>query len=819
MTGKNTSTGFLKDVVAYVDVWSASRMEDYSDPFIQQLQDMGAEVSKTLNKQVTHVVFKHGRPSTWKKAQKMGVRIVSVHWVARCKESNERVDENLFPAQNEESKLLHRNKRTHRCMQPRDIPIKTPENDRRLKKKLDKMMEGLISSSPIVSDTSPFVIDEENGVVYSPSLKRSDSMAQRLREMRAQREHLSPTASQMLDSASECNSPLRPPLGESPTLSFLQQLEEEPLDCFSTSHYHSSKKRDEQEKQNCNKKLTMKMTSKAKKQTPPESDTAMVMCNLAGVETHSKVSPIFSRSRRSSVNNIGGKKQSTLESYIDNTCSERKQSSHLKPQTENSGISTELSGSPERPESSLPESLTKTNHKNSKSIQQSNDLQTNSKRLYSKKQTSSGSCFTEIESDGSVTPKPVRKFQHQTSAVLCSADSVADVPNRDVVDGEVFEDYFLPANNALKQKVILFGSTSERLHMPAFDLEDSNKRKGKRSLGKKRKHENIDIKDLLVGSSGPAPETHESRPECLSVATCELPRFEEIKLEASAKKQKTQTRLSSAVLSEGKYKSSIELSPANEKKTSTATSPVSSSAVNVNPQIQNCLETAPDPKHAIEKRPMGLKIVGKENERATDGSIERSPEMSSKPRHMKKDKFMKKNRSLVMTSMPTEKQEVVFQLVRNLGGFTVVDNVCESTTHVVSGSPRRTLNILLGIARGCWILSFEWVLWCLEHRQWVPEEPYELSDHFPAAPICRLQQHLSAGEHQQDLFQHQRPMFVSPHSQPPCNSLTELIQLCGGTVCRSVRQAGIFIGQYNGKKTEGSCSLSEQWILEDCPEV
>lgn len=809
MTGKNTSTDFLKDVVAYVDVWSASRMEDYSDPFMQQLQDMGAEVSKTLNKQVTHVVFKHGRPSTWKKAQKMGVRIVSVHWVARCKESNGRVDENLFPAQNEESKL-HLNKRTHRCMQPRDIPIKTPENDRRLKKKLDKMMEGLICSSPVVSDTSPFVIDEENGVVYSPSLKRSDSMAQRLREMRAQREHLSPTASQMLDSASGCNSP-RPPHGASPTLSFSQQLEEEPLDCFSTSHFHSSKKRDEQEKQNCNKKLKMKMTSKGKKQIPPESDTAMVMCNLASVETHSKVSPISARSRRSLVNNIGGKKQSTLESYKETE--KRKQSSHLKPQTENSGISTELSGSPE---SSLPENLTKNNHKNIRSIQQSNDLQTNRKRLYSKKWTLSDSCFTEIESDGSVTPKPVHKFRRQTSAVLCSADSVGDVPNRDVVDGEVFEDYFSPANNALKQRVILFGSTPERMHMPAFDLVDSNKRKGKRSFGKKRKHENIDIKDLVVGSQCSAPETHESRPECLSVGTRELPRFEEIKLEALAKKQRTQTRLSSAVLSEGKKcKSSIELSPANEKKTSTATSPVSSSAINVNLQIQNCLETASDPKHAIEKRQMGLKIAGKENESTADGSIERSLEMSSKPSHMKKDKFMKKNRSLVMTSMPTEKQEVVFQLVRNLGGFTVVDNVCESTTHVVSGSPRRTLNILLGIARGCWILSFEWILWCLEHRQWVPEEPYELSDHFPAAPICRLQQHLSAGEHQQDLFQQQRPMFVSPNSQPPCNSLTELIQLCGGTVCRSVRQAGIFIGQYNGKKTEGSCSLSEQWIL-DC---
>lgn len=55
------------------------------------------------------------------------------------------------------------------------------------------------------------------------------------------------------------------------------------------------------------------------------------------------------------------------------------------------------------------------------------------------------------------------------------------------------------------------------------------------------------------------------------------------------------------------------------------------------------------------------------------------------------------------------KQQTVIQVVNSLGGFTVVDAVCESTTHVVSGSPRRTLNILLGIARGCWILSFEWV--------------------------------------------------------------------------------------------------------------
>lgn len=56
-------------------------------------------------------------------------------------------------------------------------------------------------------------------------------------------------------------------------------------------------------------------------------------------------------------------------------------------------------------------------------------------------------------------------------------------------------------------------------------------------------------------------------------------------------------------------------------------------------------------------------------------------------------------------------------------------------------------------------------------------------------------------------------MFVSQHSQPPAQSLLELIQLCGGTVCKTVRQAGICIGKYSGRRPEGSRILSEQWVL------
>lgn len=60
-------------------------------------------------------------------------------------------------------------------------------------------------------------------------------------------------------------------------------------------------------------------------------------------------------------------------------------------------------------------------------------------------------------------------------------------------------------------------------------------------------------------------------------------------------------------------------------------------------------------------------------------------------------------------------------------------------------------------------------------------------------------------------------MFVSQHSQPPAQSLVELIQLCGGTVSKTVRQAGICIGRYSGRRPEGCQIVSEQWVLGEMP--
>uniref|UniRef100_A0A669D814 BRCT domain-containing protein n=1 Tax=Oreochromis niloticus TaxID=8128 RepID=A0A669D814_ORENI len=72
-----------KNVVAYVDVWSTDKTGNYSKTFVQQLLEMGAQVSKTFNKQVTHVVFQSGRPATWRKAKKSNVHLVTVLWIRR----------------------------------------------------------------------------------------------------------------------------------------------------------------------------------------------------------------------------------------------------------------------------------------------------------------------------------------------------------------------------------------------------------------------------------------------------------------------------------------------------------------------------------------------------------------------------------------------------------------------------------------------------------------------------------------------------------------------------------------------------------------
>ncbi|XP_064001916.1 microcephalin isoform X1 [Pogoniulus pusillus] len=193
----------LKGVSACVDVWSSNRRENYSKLFEQQLLDMGAKVSKALNKHVTHVVFKDGHLAKWRKAQEMGVKIVSVLWVEKCRQTGLHVDESLFPALavDEEFPLLMKK---HRCMQPKTFVEKTPENSRRMQRRLDQMAKELAEQKRAVSaetDVPVLLFQDDGSLVYSPIGKIKDlctEMKRRVKKMKKKRENLSPTASQRI---------------------------------------------------------------------------------------------------------------------------------------------------------------------------------------------------------------------------------------------------------------------------------------------------------------------------------------------------------------------------------------------------------------------------------------------------------------------------------------------------------------------------------------------------------------------------------------------------------------------------------------------
>ncbi|NWS61477.1 MCPH1 protein, partial [Chunga burmeisteri] len=198
-------------ISAFVDVWSSNRTENYSKTFQQQLLDMGAKVSKSLNKHVTHVVFKDGHLSTWRKAQKMGVKLVSVLWVEKCRKTGVHVDESLFPPvdTNEGSPLLIKK---HKCMQPTDFVEKTPKNNRKLQRRLEQLAKELaVQKIAINAETDvPVLQFEDNGsLTYSPVNKIKDqcsTMERRIKEMTEKRENLSLTGSQM-SQVSPSNSP------------------------------------------------------------------------------------------------------------------------------------------------------------------------------------------------------------------------------------------------------------------------------------------------------------------------------------------------------------------------------------------------------------------------------------------------------------------------------------------------------------------------------------------------------------------------------------------------------------------------------------
>ncbi|XP_069462203.1 microcephalin [Ambystoma mexicanum] len=865
----------LEGVVAFVEVWSSNRTENYSKTFAQQLLNLGAKVSKFFNKEVTHVVFKDGYQGTWNKATKTGVKLVSVLWVEKCIEAGLRIDESSFPAINTNDGLPQIIKKKHKCMQPKDFIEKTPETDRRMQRKFDKMVKELdVQKAATGFDVPVLLFDEDGELMYSPKAKvvhRGSAMEKRIQEMKDRRINLSPTASQM--SQPTLQSPgrvFKPSLGDtpsaSPNASFQEDTISEPLNSSFEELFGKPK--------------NLKMKSVVLNEPIENCSPMSPSCQLQLTPVKSKETPLlktgsfFTSSETPLLNHTHSTESSTNKVVLKKCMS----SSLIAPKSDSKNYESPThSTKPEKrissafksacevfsehftnPETSYTLNLNRCGDKLARQVKSSSSLTLPAS-------TSSPSHFKKSIWTGFITPPKSSKVSNTKNTQLN------------------YEDFFSAPNPQINKHLNRFslGALSRKSPSPppiVPEKQHSLKSKRRRSAEEseevncnqsKKKSRTLHIRlvsrstlkesklkgrsksnSTLTGltntekndptanvgckaeSNSSPKKGHQSNVACSSpetnsgttnMNTCSKGTHRFLNTLApimftppSVTEKKTQLcsgKIANATSVENtvSFKSSACMKGATEMTTKeTRTSTVALTDCS-NPgttveQTKQCrlkrFSLSPPNETSASNVMKGLCDVFSD-QRAKDGATSK-----------KKDRRKKATRSLVMTSMPSDKQQTVIQVVNNFGGFFFSDNVCETTTHVIAGNPRRTVNILLGIARGCWIVSFDWVLWSLEHGRWAPEEPYELSQAFPAAPICRLQRQLSSGTYQPDLFSKQPIMFISMTSQPPWDNLTELVQLCGGRVCKSLRQADICIGDHTGKKPAEIKCLSEKWILD-----
>uniref|UniRef100_A0A8C3X0W7 Microcephalin n=1 Tax=Catagonus wagneri TaxID=51154 RepID=A0A8C3X0W7_9CETA len=806
----------LKDVVAYVEVWSANGTENYSKTFADQLVDMGAKVSKTFNKQVTHVVFKDGYQSTWNKAQKRGVKLVSVLWVEKCRTAGAHMDESLFPAANSNQHLPSVIQKKRKCMQPKDFIPKIPENDKRLQKRFEKMAQELQQQKRTLGDDVPVLLFESNGsLVYSPTVKvrsgHHSAIAKRLQEMQEKRENLSPTSSQAIENSGDTVSSLcEASLNIShDTLcsenSFAGDLTLSCDDFCGNARCGDQERKVEQFAEGI------------------KSHVCVLSPVLKTHGVHLSASP-------GSLNQLTPRKP---------PCDLPNEGVHQQQGGPLGAMITPNAKVQEAPDDEVGLSAPRL-PAGGPPLSRSGPGSSLAKR-----KRASGA-FSSPPGGRPKRPRGRRQPAGPRLQLFASGDGWPLVTDSAVeaLDGRqsAYDDYFSPDN--LEER------RSESLPAGPPPAHSPTPLQGRRSLSRRERASVLEMSDLsrigrapcaVPGPSLQKAVPHGAGPALTLMTSGETPATEEAPgcgLQAGvqgggdpcpggadsypvcelAPQQGRRGDVTPLKGSSNEMKELID--PGSVWKESTPEMPdfsegeaQSDSKLN---SVGDCdVETSAEEGETL---PPGCRESVKNGLRrhdVLDSSWEGFKDLvRPHEKSKKKEKGQKPTRTLVMTSMPSEKQNVVTQVVNKLKGFSLAQEVCGSTTHVLAGKPRRTLNVLLGIARGCWVLSFEWVLWSLEMGHWISEEPFELSNHFPAAPLCRQERLSSTGQYQGTLFAEQPTMFISPASNPPRTKLWELVLLCGGRVTRAPLQASIFIGPFPGKKKATVKYLSETWILD-----
>ncbi|WAR24625.1 MCPH1-like protein [Mya arenaria] len=167
--------------------------------------------------------------------------------------------------------------------------------------------------------------------------------------------------------------------------------------------------------------------------------------------------------------------------------------------------------------------------------------------------------------------------------------------------------------------------------------------------------------------------------------------------------------------------------------------------------------------------------------------------------------------SLVMTNLHSHEQDVIISVVKKLGGFVISESVSDTTSHVICGEARRTLNVLQCLVRGLWLVTKEWVLLSLEAGRWIEEQEFEAHEIYPSCRVSRLERDRSPGFYRQSLFSLIGPVYISGRASPPRQHLVQFLKLAGGQVTGNRERASVYVGS---DFHPGLTCVKPSWILD-----
>ncbi|XP_013370092.1 PREDICTED: microcephalin isoform X3 [Chinchilla lanigera] len=714
----------LKDVVAYVEVWSSNGTENYSKAFTNQLVDMGAKVSKTFNKQVTHVVFKDGYQSTWDKARKRGIKLVSVLWVERCRAAGVRADESLFPATGPSEHILSLMRKKRKCMQPKDFIPKTPENDKRLQRKFEKMTAQLQRQRTALDDNMPvFLFESCDSLTYSSSIKvggHQHTMEKRLQEMKEKREHLSPTSSQRTEQAQE-----------NPDDTLCEAPSNVSRDILCADEPFAGGSHSSLDELCGNQERILGESVKEMK-----SDTCGSLPALDTSHTHSLASAscLSALNPQKHTSDLPEEEVSRLRDPGGDV---------LSPDREQAAGASEMGEEKSSPCPETPASGARLR------------LHSASRSPSAKRKRVPADLWSPLRETprrrGSSSRRPaVPHVQLLRSGRGLQFPSLSDVGTPDSAASS-YEDYFSPEN------------LQERIsgHCPPGPQPSAGPAHiGCRSLSQRERASILETSDLScigekprsvsTGSLAARAASSLRTPVCMAtedtpaaeknpghIGQAECPQGEDAGPAGSRCPHTTpnpagpEQEGSCSPVQGIRAERGLAGGRSTQKEGPAAAVP--KSPVGHTQECELRLRGVQSAEEEKENLALGYSGSNKEAIRALANlqstwvlDVKNGPTRYDVPdsswegvqdlirRHeqsKKRDKSQKSQptRTLVMTSMPSEQQSVVMQVVNTLKGFSLAPEVCETTTHVLAGKPLRTLNVLLGIARGCWVLSYEWV--------------------------------------------------------------------------------------------------------------